>query len=69
MMFRYRLRLQLFTLLLFGGFAALVLRLWAVQIEDHEKYVRLVPGTSEVTIRVPGTRQPHGLADAGMAPE
>lgn len=53
---RYSLRLFLLTLLMLGGFAALFMRLWVLQVKRHHEFAKLVPGTSSVTQRLPGVR-------------
>ena len=56
MIVRYRLRLYIMTLLILGGFSAVAARLWHIQIEKHDYYTKKVPGTSTVTVRLPGIR-------------
>ena len=56
MVTRYSLRLFLIALLMIGGFAALFMRLWVLQVKRHHEFAALVPGTSTVTQRVPGVR-------------
>lgn len=54
--FKVRLRLYLFTVLMLGGFAVLMVRLWGMQVERHREFAAMVPGTREVKVRVPGVR-------------
>lgn len=56
MVFKYRFRLYLFSLALLGGFCVLVLRLWSLQIDRHAEFVKKVPGTRQLKVRVPGVR-------------
>ncbi|MFV1995320.1 MAG: hypothetical protein ACC661_07770, partial [Verrucomicrobiales bacterium] len=56
MVVRFRFRLYLLALLTVAGFAGLIYRLWSVQIERHEYYLSRVPGTSDLSVRVPGVR-------------
>ena len=51
-----RLRLYLVALVVLGGFGAVVARLWAIQIDRYEEFSKKVPGTSEVSVRLPGVR-------------
>jgi penicillin-binding protein 2 len=53
---RFKLRLCFLTLILLAGFAALLARLWAIQVKRHHEFARLVPGTSTVSQRVAGVR-------------
>ncbi len=56
MVTRFRLRLYLLALFIFGGFTVLVVRLYEVQINEHEEYVRKLPGLKYETVRIPGIR-------------
>ncbi len=56
MVTRFRLRLYLLALCIIGGFSLLVLRLYRVQIEEHEDYVRRLPAQKIETVRIPGIR-------------
>ncbi|MCB1099144.1 MAG: penicillin-binding protein 2 [Verrucomicrobiae bacterium] len=56
MVSRYSLRLYVITLVMIGGFAALCMRLWILQVKRQHEFAALVPGTSIVTQRVPGVR-------------
>ncbi len=56
MVVRYRFRLYLLALVTIGGFAGLLFRLWSIQIDRHEYFSSRVPGTSDLTVRVPGVR-------------
>ncbi|MEM7147710.1 MAG: penicillin-binding transpeptidase domain-containing protein [Verrucomicrobiota bacterium] len=56
MVVRYRFRLYLLTLLTIAGFSALLVKLWSIQLKQGEYFRSIVPGTSELTVRVPGTR-------------
>ncbi|HUF61452.1 MAG TPA: penicillin-binding transpeptidase domain-containing protein [Verrucomicrobiales bacterium] len=51
-----RLRLYAVVFLLLSGFGALVYQLWQVQINRYEQYIRLAPGTREISVRIPGVR-------------
>ena len=52
----YRLRFYLIGLILIGGFSALLIRLFVIQINRYDEFSSKVPGTSEVKVRVPGVR-------------
>ena len=41
---------------LLAGFAALLVKLWSIQLKQGDYFRSIVPGTSELTVRVPGTR-------------
>ncbi len=56
MVVRFRFRLYLLSLLTMAGFAGLLVRLWSIQVDRNDYYRSLVPGTSELTVRVPGVR-------------
>lgn len=56
MVVRYRFRLYLLALITIAGFAGLLFRLWSIQIDRHEEFRSRVPGTSDLTVRVPGVR-------------
>ena len=49
-------RFGIIALLIFGGMSALLVRLFAIQVERHGEYSAKVPGTSEVKVRIPGVR-------------
>ncbi len=49
-------RITLVALLVAGGFGAVVVRLWGIQVERSDEFKAKVPGTSEVTVRIPGVR-------------
>jgi len=52
----YRLRLYLLTALVLVGFGTLLSRLYEFQIVSKDKFLQLVPGNRDVTIREPGIR-------------
>ncbi len=52
----FRLRLYLLALLIIAAFGVLVMRLWEIQITEHESYLAKLPSSSQVTVRVPGIR-------------
>ncbi|MEZ5385448.1 MAG: penicillin-binding protein 2 [Prosthecobacter sp.] len=56
MVFKYHFRLYLFTLVMLGGFALLVYRLWSLQIDRREEFVKMIPGAKRERARVPGPR-------------
>ncbi|MBP7950260.1 MAG: penicillin-binding protein 2 [Verrucomicrobiales bacterium] len=56
MIFAYRLRLLLIGSVIIGGFSALLFRLWFLQIEKQEDYVKKLPGTRKVYHRITGAR-------------
>lgn len=56
MVVRYRMRLYLLAILFLGGIAALLAKLWSLQIDGFERFRSMVPGTSHVSVRVPGIR-------------
>ena len=56
MIVKYKLRLYILMLLVLSAFYALGKRLHYVQITQESIYDNKVPGTSEVTVRVPGIR-------------
>ena len=56
MTFGYRLRFYLVGLILIGGFSALLVRLFVIQINRYDEFSSKVPGTSEVKVRIPGVR-------------
>ena len=56
MTFSYRLRFYLVALILIGGFSALLIRLFVIQINRYDEFSSKVPGTSEVKVRIPGVR-------------
>ena len=56
MTFGYRIRFYLIGLILIGGFSALLVRLFVIQINRYDEFSSKVPGTSEVKVRIPGVR-------------
>ena len=48
MTFGYRIRFYLIGLILIGGFSALLVRLFVIQINRYDEFSSKVPGTSEV---------------------
>jgi penicillin-binding protein 2 len=56
MVTRFRLRLYLLALCILAGFGVLTLRLYRVQIDEHETYVQKLPGRKYETVRIPGIR-------------
>lgn len=53
---RYRLRLVILGVVFTAGFGGLLAKLWSLQVDQYDKYSQLLPGTSNVTVRVPGVR-------------
>jgi penicillin-binding protein 2 len=51
-----RFRLLLLGLAIIGGFGLLLVRLWYLQIEKQDVYMKKLPGTREVLHRIPGAR-------------
>ncbi|MFP6874054.1 MAG: penicillin-binding transpeptidase domain-containing protein [Verrucomicrobiales bacterium] len=49
-------RFCIIALLIVGGLSALLVRLFAIQVQRYEEYAAKVPGTSEVKVRIPGVR-------------
>lgn len=56
MVVKYRFRLYLFTLVMLGGFALLVFRLWSLQIDRREEFAKMIPGAKKERARIPGPR-------------
>ncbi|MCB1229243.1 MAG: penicillin-binding protein 2 [Verrucomicrobiae bacterium] len=56
MVTRFRLRLYLLALLIISGFGVLTLRLYRVQIKEHQEFVDKLPGMKYETVRIPGIR-------------
>lgn len=56
MVTHFRLRLYLLSLMVLVGFGVLVVRLYSVQITQHEYYKNRVPGERFESIRIPGIR-------------
>lgn len=56
MVFKYHFRLYLFTLVMLGGFGLLVYRLWTLQVDRREEFVKMIPGAKRERARVPGPR-------------
>ena len=49
-------RFGIIALLILCGMSALLVRLFAIQVERHQEFSAKVPGTSEVKVRIPGVR-------------
>lgn len=56
MVTQFRIRLYFLAFLVLAGFATLVYRLYAIQVEDHEYYAARVPGHRFESVRIPGIR-------------
>ncbi|NNE90607.1 MAG: penicillin-binding protein 2 [Verrucomicrobiales bacterium] len=56
MVTHFRIRLYILALLVLGMFAVLVLRLYRIQIIEHNDYVKRVPGERFESVRIPGIR-------------
>ena len=56
MRFGQHLRFSIIALLIVIAMSALLVRLFAIQVERHQEYAAKVPGTSEVKVRIPGVR-------------
>jgi penicillin-binding protein 2 len=56
MVTRFRLRLYLLALAILGGFGVLAMRLYTVQIKEHDMYVAKLPGRKYESVRIPGIR-------------
>ncbi len=52
----YRVRLYLLTALILFGFGSLLTRLHSFQIERRDDFLKMVPGSRQVTVREPGIR-------------
>lgn len=51
-----RFRILIFGIAIIGGFGLLLARLWYLQIEKQDDYMKKLPGTREVLHRIPGAR-------------
>ena len=56
MQFSHRIRFYIIALMVLGGFSMILVRLFGIQIERYEEFTKKVPGTSEVSVRIPGIR-------------
>lgn len=56
MPFSQRIRFYVIALLILGGMSALLVRLFGIQINRYDEFSKKVPGTSEVSVRIPGVR-------------
>jgi len=56
MVVKYHFRLYLLTLVILAGFGLLVFRLWSLQIDRREEFVKMIPGAKKERARIPGPR-------------
>lgn len=56
MVVKYHFRLYLLTLAILAGFGLLVFRLWSLQIDRREEFVKMIPGAKKERARIPGPR-------------